>query len=61
MYNDRTQGEHEMKLTLISVTVHGIRKSAFVMLNEGATVTEDVLRKVFSHFPHERGVTFSIG
>ncbi len=50
-----------MKLTLISVTVHGIRKSAFVMLNEGATVTQDVLRKVFPHFPHERGVTFSIG
>lgn len=48
-----------MKLTLVSIMIHGRRYSAFAMLN-GADVCESMLRDMFPVFRNlPRGTTYS--
>ena len=51
-----------MKLTLVSIVIHGRRHSAFVQLGHGQNMTEEKLCSIFPALKKmARGHTYSIG
>lgn len=59
---NNTQNTCHKKLTLVSVIIRQVKYSAFIYLEDGKTVTYEVLRDMFPAFNLlQRGETWSHG